>query len=142
MKRISAYLPYVLIMILGLLWVAGCSSSPTGSGGPISYYRIDLTLTPQSLPSGDPNGAKVNCFLFYGDSLSAGQTVRFRAASDALSNIASSSVSSDTSATGVWPPVTYRPLDVPPGVDTVFATFLANDLTTVLAADTVVVTIQ
>lgn len=140
MKRNMTVLWYWFVLALGLLWVFGCSSSPTG-GGTVSFYRLDIFVQPTSVWADTGKGI-VYCFLTHGDTLAEGYPIQFRAVSEdnSNSNITSTSFTSDTAATGTVPTVYYNPNNYQGDVDTIYAilTDIAQDT---VAWDSVIVPI-
>ena len=113
---------YIMLPILGFMWVIGCGSST--SGGPsFSPYTMVLSVDPDTLSNGD-NPAVVSCFL-YNDSIpEGGNEITFSVASDgAIITPSAFSTNADTGS-GTLPTVYYAPDSVAAAWDTIFAVFM------------------
>jgi hypothetical protein len=117
MTRISK----ILLPVLGLVWVIGCSN-PTGhSNGGGTTFTLDLSIEPDSVQVNEMG--VVSCFLKSNGVLLDDETVYFSAVSEATSNstITGASISSSLSPTGMNPEVHYWPVDFAGDVDTIYA---------------------
>ncbi len=137
MKRLLTVIWYGTLPFLSLIWAVGCSTSPTGGSG-AAIYSLEAFIQPPAVAVGGTG--IVHCFFRYGDSLVSGQVIKIRATSGQQSSYTTSVSSSDTAATGTYPPIYYNPNSVTADLDTIFV-HAPNSVQDTIAIDTVIVTI-
>ncbi|RJP77189.1 MAG: hypothetical protein C4524_08680 [Candidatus Zixiibacteriota bacterium] len=141
MQRLTTLIIFGLGLSLALVAFFGCSSSPTGGGGPQdTYYNITISVNPTTLAAGGAEFGKVSAWVTAYNSPVYGDTIWFTAASGGASSITPFAYTVDTLTTGTVPEVHYFPNSVTWDTDTIYARLL-NQFGSTVASDTFVVNI-
>jgi len=140
MKPALNAVPYIVIVCLGLIWAAGCSTGTSG-GQTVTYYTMDLSMKSGTLQNGGKD--TVNCFIRDPDGyIYVGGILKFSTLSEnpAQSNI-TTQATSDTTSTGTDIPVIYNPIAVDDTFDVIYAAFVTNTEGDTIILDSTIVTI-
>jgi len=139
MKRALIYLSLITLTVCGLIWLIGCTKTPSGPGNgggtppPVDEYVLEISMDPAIVVSG--GGGIVHGSLTLNGAQIDGETVRFRSTASDVSdaNMTSSSFTDTSSVSGFYPAVYYHPESYEGTVDTIYAVYYLTYLGDTLA---------